>query len=368
MGAGASAPKVVKKAKSTDKGRKTLFKKLDINNDGYLTLMEVYDSLSKMGAEGRKLQDHWSAEAIKAIIAKHDIDSDGMLTEEEFTGVLDDLTATGKRRKDKKSATETEEEAAPEPELKRSNSAAWKLDDDVKEKEEKEDLEKVFWTKQEAMGTWKVPIGGDLARMPWLSKGETGITAAIKRAQSLGKTPLLVDNTDDKTVDSFYAKKPNTVLLEATLMLADEKKQVRTHAKVMKDARELLVEAMKDGKTFYVRLKGEVTEFLNGNYTGADTLPVEVFSQKFINQLADYTGEAEDPHVGSLTDSDHPFAKVLRPKELDMKNNFTIKPGFEVVVCTWLPVSSFNEQLRCSLPLHGMQAILPMATLILGAE
>ena len=48
--------------------------------------------------------------------------------------------------------------------------------------------------------------------MPWLQESERGLLVAIDRARSLGRTVLLVDNTPDKLVDTFYAYQAAQIL------------------------------------------------------------------------------------------------------------------------------------------------------------
>ena len=60
-----------------------------------------------------------------------------------------------------------------------------------------------FWATQPPH-LWTVPMARDNAVMPLLRGRECGMLEAIARAHAHGKTPLLVDNTEHRVVDTFY--------------------------------------------------------------------------------------------------------------------------------------------------------------------
>ena len=60
-----------------------------------------------------------------------------------------------------------------------------------------------FWSTQPDH-LWVVPMARDNNVMPWLRGRECGMLEAIARAHANGKTPLLVDNTEHRVVDTFY--------------------------------------------------------------------------------------------------------------------------------------------------------------------
>ena len=100
-----------------------------------------------------------------------------------------------------------------------------------KEKAERAAMEAArtaFWTAQEARACWSVPISTDARTMPWLGPKERGLLVAVERARSAGKTPLLVDNSRDKVVDTYYAYQ-SVQVLECKKMFMDEKTGERSH-------------------------------------------------------------------------------------------------------------------------------------------
>lgn len=232
-----------------------------------------------------------------------------------------------------------------------------------------------YWATQdeEHAGCWVVPLGRDLARMPWLKQsadeGETCLDSAIARARSLEKTPLLLDSAQATHVDELYTSR-GAVVLDASVMLSDERAQKRTHEQVMRDSREALIVAMREGRTLYIRLERTVTDFSGDQYCSDDAFPFSVFDQRVVAQLAPFTGavaaqryEADVHGVWhGLWGSEHPFASVLREKDRDPLGRFTVGDGFAVVVSTQKEKKDFKEALSSSLPLLRLQPIQPMPT------
>lgn len=113
-----------------------------------------------------------------------------------------------------------------------------------------------------------------------------------------------------------------------------------------------------------------ITDFANGNYSSDEQFPISVFDfntwstthdeSNEATSLARYTGDPTDPRVEGLWESSHPWAKILRLPDLNMKsNNFVVRPGFEVVCCTYLRRGDYARALRVAIPMPRMQAILP---------
>ena len=123
---------------------------------------------------------------------------------------------------------------------------------------------------------------------------------------------------------------------------------------------------MREGKTFYVQLEKKVTDFAGGNYSAKDTLPMQIFDQRVVNELEAYytTSErverSDETGWKGLWESEHPFAKILRDGDNDTKNRFLVHPDFNVIVCTQKKVEEFHLDLRNSMPMGRLQPIFPM--------
>ena len=113
-------------------------------------------------------------------------------------------------------------------------------------------------------------------------------------------------------------------------------------------------------------LSPQVTDFAGGNYSGKDTLPMQIFDQRVVAELAAYytTSErverSDDTGWKGLWESEHPFAKILRDGDTDTKGRFLVDPAFNVVVCTQKKIEEYNLDLRNSMPMGRLQAIFPM--------
>ena len=202
---------------------------------------------------------------------------------------------------------------------------------------------------------WEVPMGRDLDVMPWLSKRSTGVTEAIHRARTArGKTALLIDNSVDKVVDTFFMYR-STQILEAKQMVVDERMRKKSRAQILESARQRLVNAMRYGQTLYIRMSNTATSFKQ-YYTSPTTLPLAVFDQACIDSLRSlYTPPAGD----NLFGSSHPLAGALR--EADTEHGFfQCRHGFEVVVSTHLAKDDVGDLLGRALPMDKLQPIVPL--------
>ena len=216
---------------------------------------------------------------------------------------------------------------------------------------------KAFWEEQECEPYWTVPMGGDsqFARC-------CGLLDAVKRAQAAGKTPLLIDNSEDRLIDTFYSYQQVQVL-EAKRMVLDEAKGT-ARAAVLERARVQLVNAMRFGQVLYVRLANTACDFSN-KYSGADTLPLELFdasavallNEKFGSAPADVADE-QARHVGAnlWEAAEDPFAATLRAEDA-AKGAFVPRRGFEVILCTHFGAEDATELLSGKLPMEKLQPI-----------
>lgn len=240
-------------------------------------------------------------------------------------------------------ATEPETETGTEP---------WALGHS--QRGDSEELRLAYWASREGRGHWSVPMVRDLSQMPFLGESETGLEAAIAHAHKLGRTPLLIDSSGRGTVDGHFA--PRGEVLDAKRMWQDEKTGARTHAQVMKDARKALVSAMARGRPFVVSLTNAAPDFVT-RYSADDSLPLSLFDRSVVEALADFTGEGSlDLWESGL----HPFAKLLRPNDLELSGQFHVSEGFQVIVTSQLDVASYASRLALSVPLLKMQAIAPV--------
>lgn len=208
-----------------------------------------------------------------------------------------------------------------------------------------------FWAAQEQRLCWSVPLARNISVMPWLGAHESGLDAAIAKAHSLGRTPLLIDCEGRAAA---YLARRQAVLLDARQMVADERLGVRSHALVMKEARKALVQAMKAGRPLHVSLASGTADFVT-HFSGADTLPLAIFDRRVVEALADFTGDGADLWQHTL----HPFAQALRPNDLELDGRFSVREGFEVVASTQLDEDAFASRLALSIPLPKMQPIVP---------
>ena len=128
---------------------------------------------------------------------------------------------------------------------------------------------KLFWEEQERAQLWVVPLGEDS-----MFARHCGLLVALERARRAGKTPLLVDNSEDRVIDTYYSYQRSHVL-EAKKLLVDER-QGTARSALLERARVQLVKAMRFGQVLYVRLSNCACDFCN-RYNGPDTLPLAIF-------------------------------------------------------------------------------------------
>ena len=215
---------------------------------------------------------------------------------------------------------------------------------------------KSFWEDQEHQPLWMVPLSGDSQ-----FSRRCGLLAAIERARGSGKTPLLIDNSKDRLIDTLYSYQQVQVL-EAKRLILDEAKGM-ARSEVLERARTQLVKAIRFGQVLYVRMGNTACDFC-GKYNGADTLPLEIFDAKAVAELNEQYGSApadvadeKARHVGAnLWGAQSPFGSVLREDDA-VKGAFVPRRGFEVVLCTHLGAQDFAELLAGKVPMEKLQPI-----------
>ena len=228
-------------------------------------------------------------------------------------------------------------------------------DDDVEPSDSHmQALKAEFWLSCEADSCWKVPMGRDLQVMPWLPNRSCGLLEAISRARNVhGRSPLLIDNTPDRVIDTFYLYR-HVQVLEAKAMVMDERMGKKSRAQIMEAARRTLVNAMRYGQTLLIRMSNTAAPFTS-RYNDDTTLPLAIFDHAVIDALR---RRHSGPLGENLMGSDHPLAAALREADTE-HGHFTARLGFEVVVSTQFAVAEYRDFLARALPLDRLQPILP---------
>ena len=222
-----------------------------------------------------------------------------------------------------------------------------------------------FWALQAVAPFWTVPLAHG-ASMPWLRPYERGLLLAIERCNRTSKTPLFLENKEDKLVDTYYSYQ-SSIVIEAKKLVLDVAMKKRTHEEAMEGLRVELVNCMRFGHTLYLRLTDSACDFKN-MFNGDDTFPLALFDRSVVTSLSEYRDK-------SLWGAEHPLAKVLRAEDLTQgifQPRFSHKArsedgtleGFEVVACTQHPVAEFEGFLKDALPLELMQPILPQPSTV----
>lgn len=229
------------------------------------------------------------------------------------------------------------------------------LIDDDEEKQRLIELREAFWREREAAEFWQVPMGRDLDEMPWLPKRSAGVIEAIQRARRMHRrTALLIDNSPDKVVDTYFMYR-STQILEAKQMVMEERMRKKNRAQILESARQRLVNAMRYGQTFYVRMSNTATSFKT-HYTSPTTLPLAIFDQSCMETLR---SEYMPPALENLFGSSHPLAGALRESDTE-HGFFQCRHGFEVVVSTHLAKADVADMLGRALPMEMLQPIVPV--------
>jgi len=437
MGGGASKGKVtLEQEREDNEFAERLFDKLNGDNEALekgatITLMELYS-----GVNEEKID--WDLEGpggIKETLKMFDKDGDGKLDIYEFKAALAAMEVKEMKKKKKKTrsstagkgdglkrgwtfrghreaasaAEETEKQKKADEAAAKAKAAADAKAADEKAKKEttaavlKGDIfnestpaerQKEYWAQTEPQAVWTVKLG---QKMPWHSTHEDALTEAMSHARGMGKTPLLLDGSKDRDgdgltkLDDVFLGKPEdggraAVLLEARQMTVDVKEGTRTRDLIMKEARKSLVEAMKGGKEFYVRLQDKATEFTGAGFSGDDTLPLKIFDARHIQTavkqhtdadgtykcLAEYVAgsvacaerNAYDTLSHGLWESEHILAPTLREGDLDYDGNFFVAEGFGVVVCAQLGIDEYKSVITTTLPLMRFQPIFVRASVL----
>jgi hypothetical protein len=278
--------------------------------------------------------------------------------------------------------------------------------------------EAAFWASQDALPLWTVPLSHG-ASMPFLKPHERGLLVAMSRAHRLGKTPLLVDHSEEHLIDTYYSYQA-ALVIEAKQLVLDVATKRRSHEEIMEECRRSLVNAMRYGQTLYIRMSDSACDF-SASFNGETTFPTHsLLAQPVVADLATY----REGSSNNLWGSEHPLAAVLR--EEDLAHGHVFQPrfshkvkggtteaavmaagtaastaagadaalvdgtggeggactgggeggactggddegereGFELVICTHLSADSFASMLADALPLHLLQPIRPLPSTV----
>ena len=217
----------------------------------------------------------------------------------------------------------------------------------------------------------------------------TDLEVAVERCLASGKTPLLLDNTNDKAVDAYYLY-ASAMIIEAKKTVLEVRSAGVTLEKARESLREPLMQSMKYvhackqqkqhithhlllalslctshhhlplslpltylhflpaphryGHTLVVRMANSAADFLT-SYCSPEAFPLQVFEQPVW------------PNDTPLElSSSSPFAKVLKEKDLT-GGKFHVNKDFRVVVTSTFKPESYERFLKESLPLDKLQAI-----------
>lgn len=385
MGAGASNAKgegnlanARKSLADGDEGEADkLFDQLDGDQNGRLSVIELYDAVQNAHVD-------WDFEDIKASMALFDDDGDDKVGRAEFKKALAEMTTKASKKKGKKKGRKSAAAAKAQP--KRS----WTFKD-AREKRQSEaeaqaeleaapapapapaavpvlDVEKTptdrqseYWQQIESQPVWHVI----LKKTHVWNQDDDALAEAMARARSIGKTPLLLDGTkgdyDTSVLDDFFCVERKAQVLDARQMLEDEKTGARSYELIMKEARKQLVEAMRTGTAFYLRLGRKPPKFVGSDgFVGEDTLPLDIFHAEKVAELSAYSKESQLKNSNpsselnssnhGLWKSKHPLAKILREGDLDLKGDFFVPSTFEVVASSQLEEGKYREGLLTLLP------------------
>lgn len=173
---------------------------------------------------------------------------------------------------------------------------------------------------------------------------------AIKKAQDEGLTPLILDQTPHKAVDTFYSYQMAQVVEGKKLVM--QGRDPAGLAQVMEESRQLLLRAMAKGFTLYLRMTNCAADIVS-SYQDPKKLPVEVWDHSEVRKVLGENLVEEDSPLKGVVDEDACF-----DHDMGSKDYFQVHKDFHVVVCSHFEVEDYEEFLARALPLDRMQAIL----------
>jgi hypothetical protein len=121
------------------------------------------------------------------------------------------------------------------------------------------------------------------------------LLTVVEEAIRNGKTPLIVDNSDDDKVNTFYTYR-SAILLDGKKMGLDKSLHHRPVPEIMEEARGKLVASLKNGYPFVIAMTKSVTDFATtfNDYSlrlepNHKCFPIEVFQQGILSALTFHT-------------------------------------------------------------------------------
>lgn len=123
--------------------------------------------------------------------------------------------------------------------------------------EGKSEEEAILWLKQAAATTAPEAV---MAVSGIITVELIDLMSTIELSINNGKTPLIIDNSEDNKVDTFFRYR-STVIIDGKKMGLDKTMRKTPVADIMEDARSKLVAALKLGTPVVVALTKSVTDF-----------------------------------------------------------------------------------------------------------
>eukprot|EP00446_Apocalathium_sp_SHHI-4_P056151 CAMPEP_0177295976 /NCGR_PEP_ID=MMETSP0368-20130122/2171_1 /TAXON_ID=447022 ORGANISM="Scrippsiella hangoei-like, Strain SHHI-4" /NCGR_SAMPLE_ID=MMETSP0368 /ASSEMBLY_ACC=CAM_ASM_000363 /LENGTH=332 /DNA_ID=CAMNT_0018754061 /DNA_START=18 /DNA_END=1016 /DNA_ORIENTATION=- len=176
---------------------------------------------------------------------------------------------------------------------------------------------------------------------------------AIMEARNKGKTPLIIDNTENHRAEAFFALSLDVHIIECKKMIMDTSKaKGATVEEVLEEERQRFIKAkcFKYGKTVLFRLANTACD-LKGAFNS------EVFPSLALFDAAEVARVSAD--ASKVKDS--PFYKMAldRDEVLDLEA-YGIASEFNVVALTHFQEDEYEEYLQSAIPLHLFQPIFPL--------
>eukprot|EP00967_Tisochrysis_lutea_P078070 scaffold106154_cov37-Tisochrysis_lutea.AAC.1 len=179
----------------------------------------------------------------------------------------------------------------------------------------------------------------------------SALEEALDKARALGKTPLLLDPSEEHFAEAYFLYNATTVLDGKRMVV-----ETRTGAvdlNTLRDAlRRDLVHALRWGHTLLVRMGDAAAPFTSSYCKDDACFPLSVFDAS-----KSPAGRSIDTQSVGKED---PFANVLRAGET-IGGKLAVPKKFRVVVASYFGRDRYENYLHEALPLHFMQPISILA-------
>lgn len=190
--------------------------------------------------------------------------------------------------------------------------------------------------------------------------GMPALPGAILLAQKAGKTPLLLDGNDNKTVDVFFTYQAGAILDAKKLMVEESVLKTKTLEETHEELRTRLISAIKLGHTLYISMGNSATMFTT-KYCKEGKFPVEVFETEAWDSAA-----SANPGRAKICCRSKVNCKAMRESlatgkqekdDLEFSDASGRGDSFDVIVSSHFQDEDYADFLAGSLPLDKMQAI-----------